>query len=60
MSSEAAIKAILIGEDRPFLGLVDHIQLNPVRARICPLSELKDHELSSYPKYFRRKVRGAL
>jgi len=42
------------------LGLVDYIHLNPVRARICPLSELKDYALSSYPKYFRRKVRGGL
>ena len=32
------------------VGLVDYIHLNPVRARICPLSELKDYALSSYPK----------
>jgi len=53
-------KAILIGDERPFLGLVDYIHLNPVRARICPLPELKDYTLSSYPKYFRRKVRSGL
>lgn len=53
-------KAILIGADRPLLGLVDYIHLNPVRAGICPLSELKDYGLSSYPKYFRRKVRDGL
>jgi len=53
-------KAILIGEDRPLLGLVDYVHLNPVRAGIRPLSELKDYGLSSYPKYFERKVRNGL
>ena len=53
-------KAILIGENRPFLGLVDYIHLNPVRAGICPLPKLKDYALSSYPKYFLRKVRDGL
>lgn len=53
-------KAILIGEDRPFLGLVDYIHLNPVRAGICPVPALRDYALSSYPKYFRRKVRDGL
>lgn len=53
-------KAILIGDDRPFLGLVDYIHLNPVRAGICRLAELKDYALSSYPKYFRRVVRNGL
>ncbi len=47
-------KSILIGEDRPLLGLIDYIHLNPVRAGICTLEELRDYELSSYPKYFKR------
>ena len=47
-------KSILIGEDRPLLGLIDYIHLNPVRAGICTLDELKDFDLSSYPKYFKR------
>lgn len=42
----------MIGSDRPLLGLVDYVHLNPVRAGICPLSELKAYALSSYPKYF--------
>ena len=33
-------KAILIGEDRPLLGLVDYIHLNPVRAGICSWSTI--------------------
>lgn len=47
-------KSILIGEERPLLGLVDYIHLNPVRAGIRPLETLRDYTLSSYPKYFKR------
>ncbi|MFO8026405.1 MAG: transposase [Opitutales bacterium] len=32
-------KLILIGSDRPLLGLVDYVHLIPVRAGSCPLSE---------------------
>ena len=39
-------KAILIGSDRPLLGLVDYVLLNPVRAKICTLPELKSYTLS--------------
>lgn len=53
-------KSILIGSDRPLLGLVDYVHLNPVRAGICPLSELKSYALSSYPKYFKKKERLGL
>ena len=53
-------EAILIGSSRPLLGLVDYVHLNPVRAGICPLSALKGYALSSYPKYFKRKVRDGL
>lgn len=53
-------KSILIGSDRPLLGLVDYVHLNPVRAGICPLSELKAYALSSYPKYFKKKERSGL
>ncbi|MGJ8638519.1 MAG: transposase [Opitutaceae bacterium] len=47
-------KSILIGEDRPLLGLIDYIHLNPVRAGICAVEGLKSYALSSYPKYFKR------
>lgn len=53
-------KSILIGEDRPLLGLIDYIHLNPVRAKVCELMELKSYTLSSYPKYFKRKIREGL
>ncbi|MFQ3224915.1 MAG: putative transposase [Lentimonas sp.] len=36
-------KSILIGEERPLLGLIDYIHLNPVRAGICPLETLRDY-----------------
>jgi len=39
-------KAILIGSDRPLLGLVDYVHLNPVRAKSCTLPELKSYTLS--------------
>jgi putative transposase len=53
-------KAIVVGSDRPLLGLVDYIHLNPVRAGICSLSDLKGYPLSSYPKFFKRIVREGL
>ena len=49
-------KSILIKEDRPLLGLIDYIHLNPVRAGICSVDKLKSHARSSYPKYFKRSV----
>jgi putative transposase len=53
-------KSILIGEDRPLLGLVDYIHLNPARAGICAVEDLKSYALSSYPKYFKRSPVDAL
>ncbi len=47
-------KSIIVGEDRPLLGLIDYIHLNPVRAGICSVSELKSYALSSFPKYCKR------
>lgn len=49
-------KSLLITEDRPLLGLIDYIHLNPVRAKLCAVGELKDYALSSFPKYFKRSV----
>lgn len=53
-------KSLLINEDRPLLGLINYIHLNPVRAKLCSVDELKGHALSSYPKYFKRKVQAPL
>jgi REP element-mobilizing transposase RayT len=48
-------KSLLITEDRPVLGLIDYIHLNPVRAGLCTIDSLKSHSLSSYPKYWKRQ-----
>lgn len=53
-------KALLINEDRPLLGLIDYIHLNPVRAKICTIEKLKDYTRSSFPKYFQRTVQPPL
>lgn len=48
-------KALLLNEDRPLLGLIDYIHLNPVRAGLYAVQGLKAYSLSSFPKYFKRK-----
>ena len=53
-------KSILINEDRPLIGLINYIHLNPVRAKLCTVDQLKDYALSSYPKYWKRKVAEGL
>lgn len=49
-------KSLLLEEDRPLLGLIDYIHLNPVRAGLCSVEQLRDYSLSSFPKYFKREV----
>ncbi|MEM0966998.1 MAG: transposase [Verrucomicrobiota bacterium] len=49
-------KSLVVEEDRPLLGLIDYIHLNPVRAGLCSVDELKNYPLSSFPKYFKRQV----
>jgi REP element-mobilizing transposase RayT len=53
-------KSLLINEDRPLLGLIDYIHLNPVRAKICTVEELRGYVRSSFPKYFKRSVQPPL
>ena len=53
-------KALLLNEDRSLLGLIDYVHLNPVRAGLCEVEGLKDYSLSSFPKYFKRKVDAPL
>ena len=33
-------KSILIGEDRPLLGLINYVYLNPVGAKLCSIDDL--------------------
>ncbi len=53
-------KALVVGEGRPLLGLVDYIHLNPVRAGLCSVGDLRSYALSSYPKYFKGHVHNGL
>ena len=48
-------KALLIDREDSLLDLVDYIHLNPVRAKIVSLEELKNYSLSSFPKFFMKK-----
>ena len=50
---QSRYKSILVEEGRPLLGLVNYIHLNPVRAGLKGIVDLKDHAFSSYPKFFK-------
>jgi putative transposase len=45
-------KSLVIEGDFGLLNVVDYIHLNPVRAGIVPVSQLKEYSNSSFPKYF--------
>jgi len=49
---QARYKSLVIEEGRPLLGLVNYIHLNPVRAGMVSLAELREYASSSYPKFF--------
>jgi len=53
-------KALLIEEGESLLRVVNYIHLNPVRAGIQTVETLRDHELSSFPKFFRRRCPACL
>ena len=46
---QSRYKSLVIEEGRLLLGLVNYIHLNPVRAGIVTVAELRDYERSSYP-----------
>ena len=47
-------KSLVVEPDRSLLGLIDYIHLNPVRAGICRLENLKEYRFCSYYHYFKR------
>ena len=49
-------KSLLVEPGGPLLGLVNYIHLNPVRAGLLSVEQLKQYPLSSYPKLFKRTV----
>ena len=53
-------KALIVGEDRFLAALVDYVHLNPVRAGLMTVDLLRDYALSSYPKFWMRKVADGL
>lgn len=53
-------KALLVQPGQHFAALVDYIHLNPVRAGICTLGELRVLPLCSYRHYFRDERPGCL
>jgi REP element-mobilizing transposase RayT len=57
---QARYKSLIIEEGRPLLGLVNYIHLNPVRAGMVPLQELRQYAASSYPKFFDANPRPPL
>jgi putative transposase len=48
-------KALLIERGESLLRVVNYIHLNPVRAGLQSIETLRDYELSSLPKFFRRE-----
>ncbi len=57
---QSRYKSLVIEEGRPLLGLVNYIHLNPVRAGLVMLGELKDYRWSSYPKFLKKEVKAPL
>jgi REP element-mobilizing transposase RayT len=49
---QSRYKSLVIEEGRPLLGLVNYIHLNPVRAEIVDVGNLRAFALSSFPKFF--------
>lgn len=57
---QSRYKSLVIEEGRPLLGLVNYIHLNPVRAGLVELADLRTFSLSSFPKFFSRSLRSGL
>ena len=57
---QSRYKSLVIEEGRPLLGLVNYIHLNPVRAGIVGVEQLREYAWSSYPKFFGKRVRSEL
>jgi putative transposase len=52
-------KALLLEDTTALLQVVDYIHLNPVRAGVIAVEELKSYRLSSFPDFFCKKGRPA-
>lgn len=54
---QGRFKSILVGDSDRLAWLCHYIHLNPVRAGIHEVSQLKDYAFSSYPKLFKKATR---
>jgi putative transposase len=57
---QSRYKSLVIEEGRPLLGLVNYIHLNPVRAGLKNITELREFSLSSFPKFFAKSPASCL
>lgn len=54
---QGRFKSILVGDWDRLAWLCHYIHLNPVRAKICKLDDLRKYAFSSYPKLFKKATR---
>ena len=52
---QSRYKSLVIEEGRPLLRLVKYIHLNPVRAGLVTVGELRTYQASSDPKFFQSR-----
>jgi putative transposase len=57
---QSRYKSLVVEEGRPLLGLVNYIHLNPVRAGLAEIADLRQFTLSSLPKFFAKKPPSCL
>lgn len=53
-------KSLVIEGDFGLLNVVDYIHLNPVRAKLLTVDQLRDYQNSSFPKYFIKNRHSSL
>jgi putative transposase len=49
---QGRFKSLVIEDGSSLLAVVNYIHLNPVRARLVRVEDLRDYAMSSFPKYF--------
>lgn len=57
---QGRFKSLIIEDGHGLLNVVDYIHLNPVRAGVVGVNELKSYSNSSFPKFFTKNRHAAL
>lgn len=57
---QSRYKSLVVEEGRPLLGLVNYIHLNPVRASLTEIADLRQFTLSSFAKFHEKSPRPCL